>query len=192
MITIEDVRAAALRLPATSERSAPKGGHPQFVTNGKCFAELPPGDLASVRFWSDGAWSVVGLQKTTARDVEARLMASWRQRAKRMDVLTLDYAKGREDLAAVFAELRSWPELTERGVGDFQAGGRAFLHFHHSETSRHADVKHGLRWGDPIPFPLGPPPKKVVTPFLAEVRRRLTVTLEEIDAAKSARRRRTS
>ena len=123
MITMDEVRAAALALPATSERAAPRGGHPQFVTNGKCFAEL-----------------------------------------------------------------RTWPELTERGVGDFAAGGRAVLHFHHSETSRHADVKRGLGWGDPIPFPLGRPSAKVQKDFYAEVRQRLAVTLEEIESAKRQRR----
>jgi hypothetical protein len=184
LITVENVRAAALRLRSSSERPAPRGGHPQFMTNGKCFAELPSGDPATVRTWHDGAWLVADLHETDPVDLDAKLLAAWRQRAKKMDVAALDYAKGREDLAEVFAELRSWPELTERRVGDFQAGGRAFLHFHHSETSRHADVKRGLGWGDPIPFPLGRPSPAVVSGFLTEVRDRLATTLAAIAAAK--------
>ena len=178
-LTVDDVRAIGLQLPETSERAAPRGGHPQLMTNGKCFAELPDGDL---KVWRDGAWTDVALGD--AKDVEAQLLAGWRQRAKKIDVAGYDYARGREDLADLFAELRTWPELTERGVGDFHAGGRAFLHFHHYEDSRHADVKDGLEWGDPIPFPLGRPPKAVMKPFLAEVRRRLDVTLGALAAKK--------
>jgi hypothetical protein len=154
------------------------------MTNGKCFAELPSSDTATLRTWNSGAWLIVGLVGADQADVDARLLTAWRQRAKKLDVSRLDYAKGREELADVFAELRSWPELTERGKGDFGVGGRAFLHFHHYETGRHADVKAGLGWGDPIPFPLGRPPPKVVAAFLAEVRRRLAVTTDAISAAK--------
>jgi hypothetical protein len=178
--SIDEVRKAALLLPETSERAAPRGGHPQLMTNGKCFVELPSDGETSVRVWADGAWSEVRLADVT----DATLLAAWRQRAKKLDVAGYDYARGREDLAELFAELRSWPELTERSVGDFHAGGRAFLHFHHFESSRHADVKAGLEWGDPIPFPLGRPSSKVVGAFLGEVRVRLTTTLDAIAAAK--------
>ena len=175
MVTIDDVRQAALRLPATTERSAPRGGHPQFVTNGKCFAELPPG--LGLRIWTAGSWSAVDPSGLEPADLEARLLSAWRLRARKRDVAELDYARGREELADLFATLRTWPELVERGVGDFHAGGRAFLHFHHSEHARHADVKDGLGWGAPVAFPLGPPPPDVVDRFLAEARRRLDTTM---------------
>ena len=194
MIAPDAVRRAALGLPATSERPAPRGGHPQFVANGKCFAELPSVAPTTLRAWNAGAWLEIDLDDATAPEVEATLIAAWRQRAKKLDVAVLDYAQGGKDLAGVFSELRTWPELTERGTGDFAAGGRAFLHFHHSETSRHADVKDGLRWGDPYDFPLGVPSAKVVDAFLAEVRRRLDRTLEaiatEAERARAARRSR--
>jgi hypothetical protein len=196
VITEDVVRAAARSLPATSERVDGRGGRVQFVTNGKCFAELAPADgdaVAGLRVWGDGGWSSIALAALADRAaLDGRLLRAWRQRAKRMDVAGYDYARGREDLAEVFAELRSWPELTERGVGDFGAGGRAFLHFHHSETSRHADVKQGLGWGDPIPFPLGRPSAKVTKAFYAEVRRRLAITLDEVAAAKRSRSPRAS
>jgi hypothetical protein len=183
-VTSDELRAAALALPATSERPAPRGGHPQLVTNGRCFAELPDGDPTTARIWSDDGWQVVDLPGASAADVAALLLVAWRRRAKKLDVATYDYALGRDDLADVFEELRSWPELTERSVGDFHAGGRAFLHFHHYETGRHADVKDGLGWGEPIAFPLGRPSPKVVAPFLREVKRRLAVTLDAMAAAK--------
>ena len=182
MVSIDDVRAAALGLPGTSERPAPRGGHPQFVTNDKCFAESD--DLANLNLWTADGWSAVDLEHATHQEIEGRLLAAWRLRAKKTTVAGFDYARGREELAGVFAELRSWPDLVERGTGDFHAGGRAFLHFHHYETSRHADVKAGLGWGDPIPFPLGPPPEDVTAAFYAEVRRRLEITLEAIAARK--------
>lgn len=186
----DDVRRLTLALPATSERAAPRGGHPQFVTNGKCFAELPPSEPGGLRVWRDGGWAAVDGEA----DLEAQLTAAWRQRAKKMDVAGLDYAQGRVDLADLFAELRTWPDLTERGIGDFHAGGRAFLHFHHHESSRHADVKDGLGWGDPIAFPLGRPAPEVVDAFLVEVRGRLERTLaaivSEAERARAARRSR--
>ena len=182
MIKIDAVRDAALRLPRTSERAAPRSGHPQFMVNDKCFAEAPAD--AALRVWDNGEWQDHDLRATDLPTIESALLAAWRQRAKKTTVAGYDYARGREDLADVFAELRTWPELTERGVGDFKAGGRAFLHFHHYETSRHADVKSGLGWGDPIPFPLGRPSPKVVAAFVKEVRKRLDITLDAVAAAK--------
>jgi hypothetical protein len=188
VITLDDVREVALALPATSERTAPRGGHVQFVTNDKWFAEQ--GDGETIRVWHDDEGiTMLPLARTSRTKLEAQLLRAWRLRATKRAVAGYDYAKGAQDLAAVFAELGTWPELVVRGVGDFAAGGRAFLHFHHHETSRHADVKEGLGWGDPIPFPLGPPPKKVAHAFYEEVRRRLDVTLEAIEAAKAQRRK---
>ena len=189
MVTVDLVRAAALRLPATSERPAPRGGHPQFMTSDVCFAELLVDDTPTLRAWRDGSWIAVSLTTTSAAKAEATVLSAWRQRSKKWAVATLDYAIGRDELSDVFAELRTWPELTERGEGDFKAFGRAFLHFHHSETSRHADVKEGLGWGAPIPFPLGRPSSDLTTKFLVEARRRLEVTQQAVAEAKSAKRR---
>lgn len=187
---LDRVREFALGLPATSERAAPRGAHPQFMTNGKCFAETPDPD--ELRTWTTGGWTTVAFAEATLPEVEERLLAGWRLRARRLDVAGLDYALGRRDLSEVFAELRRWPELLERGEGDFAAAGRAFLHFHHYETSRHADVKEGLAWGEPIPFPLGVPPADVVDSFLTEVRRRLSVTIDAVQTRKTQSRATTS
>jgi hypothetical protein len=179
MASVEDVRAAALRLPSVSGRDA------QFLTNDTCFAEVVQGDLLT---WHDGAWTATPLTKLQPAEAEKLLCAAWRQRATKRAVATLDYAIGREDLTGIFAELRTWPDLTERGVGDFAAFGRAFLHFHHSESARHADVKEGLGWGAAIPFPMGRPSTKVASAFFVEVRRRLDITRDAVAAAKAQRR----
>jgi hypothetical protein len=73
--------------------------------------------------------------------------------------------------------LRTWPELTAKGRANFHLKGRAFLHFHQSKTSRHADVRDGREWGAPIELPVGVLPAKVQREFLREVRRRLDATL---------------
>jgi hypothetical protein len=189
MVAVDVVRAAALSLPATSERTAPRTGHPQFMTSDVCFAELALDDTPSLKTWRDGSWVTVSLAETSDVEAEAMVLAAWRQRAKKWAVATLDYAIGRSDLSNVFAELRTWPDLTERGEGDFKAFGRAFLHFHHSETSRHADVKEGLGWGEPIPFPLGRPSSDLAATFFVEVRRRLEITRHAVAAAKATKRR---
>jgi hypothetical protein len=176
MVTVDAVRAMALSLRETNERPAPRGGHPQFVTNGKCFAALPQGD-ASLEVWSEGGWTNMPLDASAEVVVRGALEHAWRQRARKRVVSTLDYEIGAAELSDVFAALRTLPELTETAPGWYEIGGKAFLHFHHSATARHADVKEGLAWGEAIAFPLGRPSTAVQRDFLAEVRRRLEVTL---------------
>ena len=175
MLTGDAIRAMALGLRETSERPAPRGGHPQFMTNGKCFAALPDADRA-VEVWTDSGWGQFSLASMTADAARGLLEQAWRHRATKRAVTRLDYQIGADDLSEVFAELRALRGLTEREPGWYDACGKAFLHFHHSATSRHADVKEGKSWGEPIPLPLGRPSPAVRRTFLAEVRRRLAVT----------------
>lgn len=175
MVTVDAVRKIALSLRETSGRAAPRGAHPQFMTNGKCFGSLPNGD-ASLEVWSDRGWVIRSLDATTEEQVRDLLEQAWRRRAKKRAVSALDYEIGAEELRDVFADLRALPEVTETAPGWYETSGRPFLHFHHSPTARHADVKEGLAWGEAIPLPLGRPTPAVRRGFLAEVRRRLEVT----------------
>lgn len=176
MLTGDVIRELALKCRDSSERQAPRGGHPQFMTNGKCFAALPTGDQG-VEIWTDAGWATFSFAATTADTARKLLEQAWRLRATKRAVASLDYEIGADELSEVFAELRAMPGLKERDPGWYDAGGRPFLHFHHSEASRHADVKEGKSWGEPIPLPLGRPSPAVRRTFLAEVRRRLDITI---------------
>jgi hypothetical protein len=186
MLTVDDVRTLALALPDTSERSAPRCAHPQFMTNGKCFAALRDAD-ASFDVWSGGGWTTRPLALTPEEDARSAVEQAWRQRAKKRSVASLDYAIGAEELKEVFADLRLWPELTETSPGWYEAGGRAFLHFHHSAAARHADIKEGLGWGTPVPLPLGRPAAAVKREFLAQARRRLDITIRVLGGGPTTR-----
>lgn len=94
-----------------------------------------------------------------------------------MLVYGLDGRRGDNELEPVLEVLHTWPELTSKGRANFHVKGRAFLHFHQSKTSRHADVRDGREWGAPIELPVGTLPSKVQREFLQEVRRRLNATL---------------
>lgn len=78
-----------------------------------------------------------------------------------------------EELDNVLVELRRLPELDEVKPGIFYLNRRAFLHFHESATSRHADVRAGRDWGEPIELPLGRVSKAASAKFVREVKRRL-------------------
>jgi len=52
-----------------------------------------------------------------------------------------------DDLDDVFAELRTWDGIVEKGPGTFYFGREPFLHFHASGASpRRADVRRGKGW----------------------------------------------
>ena len=176
MLTGDLIREMALGLRESSERRSPRGGHPQFMTNGKCFAALPAGDQ-EVEIWTEAGWATFPFAATPADTARELLEQAWRRRATKRAVATVDYEIGADQLSEVFADLRAMPGLTERDPGWYDACGRPFLHFHHSATSRHADVKEGKSWGEPIPLPLGRPSPAVRRTFLAEVRRRLDITI---------------
>ena len=179
MLTGDVVREVALSFRETSERRAPRGGHPQFMTNGKCFAALSTGDHG-FEVWTAAGWATFSFAATTADAARELLEQAWRRRATKRAVARVDYEIGADELSEVFAELRAMPGLTEREPGWYDACGRPSLHFHHSATSRHADVKEGKSWGEPIPLPLGRPSRAVRRTFLVEVRRRLEITTSRL------------
>ena len=76
-----------------------------------------------------------------------------------------------DDLADVFAELRTWPGVAEKKPGVFYVKSQAFLHFHVSEGERrHADVKSRTGW---VPYDLPrPATESKRRAFLRELRRR--------------------
>jgi hypothetical protein len=84
---------------------------------------------------------------------------------------------GVDGLDHVLEGLRALPELDEVKPGVFYLRRRAFLHFHESAGGRHADVRDGADWGDPIELPTGTVSKAASARFVREVRRRLTNTL---------------
>ena len=52
-----------------------------------------------------------------------------------------------DDLADVFAELRTWAEVAEKKPGIFYVSGQPFLHFHLVQGGRRrADVKGRTGW----------------------------------------------
>lgn len=104
-------------------------------------------------------------------------MPSFRVRGRIFVVYELDGRRGDDELEPVLQVLRMWPELTSKGRANLHAKGRAFLHFHQSKTSRHADVREGKNWGEPVTLPVGALPKAVQRKFLEEVRRRLDATV---------------
>ena len=46
-----------------------------------------------------------------------------------------------EQVAGLLEELRSFPQLTERKLGNFSRGSKAFLHFHVDGADTYVDVK---------------------------------------------------
>ncbi|HEY7104999.1 MAG TPA: hypothetical protein VH986_01210 [Acidimicrobiia bacterium] len=82
-----------------------------------------------------------------------------------------------DELDHVLTGLRAIRELDEVKPGVFYVKRRAFLHFHESARARHADVRDGADWGDPIELPPGPVSKARSETFVREVRRRLAHTL---------------
>ena len=196
MVTLDKVRAIALSLPDAEE--AAHGDMASFRVRGRIFATAP--DTAHVNvmiaeaevpqtvamntpavselWWGKRLSGVtVNLEAAPLALVSDLLEQAWRRRAPKMLVYDLDGQRGNDELEPVLAVLRTWPELTSKGRANFHAKGRAFLHFHQSRTSRHADVRDGRQWGAPIELPIGPLPGKVQREFLEEVRRRLDNTL---------------
>lgn len=52
-----------------------------------------------------------------------------------------------DDLIDVFAELRAWHGVVEKGPGTFYCGRKPFFHFHASGASpRRADIRRGESW----------------------------------------------
>ena len=82
-----------------------------------------------------------------------------------------------DELDHILDGLRGLPELDEVKPGVFYVKRKAFLHFHESADARHADVRDGKDWGQPIELPLGQVSKGTSVVFVREVRRRLAHTL---------------
>jgi hypothetical protein len=61
-----------------------------------------------------------------------------------------------DDLAGLFAELRTWPGVVEKTRGVFYARGTPFLHFHRTaDGRRRADIKATDGWTQlDLPRPL--------------------------------------
>ena len=196
MVTLDDARGIALSLPEAEE--APHHDLPSFRVRGKIFATVPDPARLHVMLASDEVplavamseravaelwWGkrlsgvTVDLKRASRTVVSELLEQAWRRRAPKMLIYELDGRRGDEDLEPVLAVLRTWPELTSKGRANFHVKGRAFLHFHQSKASRHADVRDGAAWGEPIELPVGALPNKVQREFLHEVRRRLDATL---------------
>lgn len=60
------------------------------------------------------------------------------------------------DLEDVFAEVRTWPGVDDRGGGTFYLGRKPFLHFHAGRHTRRADVRGADGWIEialPEPMP---------------------------------------
>jgi hypothetical protein len=203
MVTLEEVREIALCLIEAEE--ALHHDMPSFRVRGKLFATVPDsahlnvmitdddvplavamGKRAVAELWWGKRRSGVTIDLTLAsRTVVSELLEqAWRRRAPKMLVYELDGRRGNDELEPVLEVLRAWPELTSKGRANFHVNGRAFLHFHQSKTSRHADVRDGSEWGAPIELPLGSLPKKVQREFVQEVRRRLNATLSTGRGAK--------
>ena len=196
MVTLEQVREIALGLVESEE--APHHDMPSFRVRGRIFATVPDATHLNVMIADDEVplalamskravaelwWGkrlagvTVDLELASVAIVTELLEQAWRRRAPKMLVHELDGRRGNDELEPVLEVLRTWPELTSKGRANFHVKGRAFLHFHQSKTSRHADVREGREWGAPIGLPLGALSKKVQREFLQEVRRRLAATL---------------
>ena len=62
-----------------------------------------------------------------------------------------------DDLADLFAELRTWDGVVEKGGGTFYLKRKPLLHFHATAATRRADVKRGDAWVEidlPRPAPV--------------------------------------
>jgi hypothetical protein len=61
-----------------------------------------------------------------------------------------------DDLADVFAEVRTWATVVEKRPGVFYRGRQPFFHFHLMPGgSRRGDIKHGREWAAlDLPRPL--------------------------------------
>lgn len=75
-----------------------------------------------------------------------------------------------DDLAAVFAELRTWPGVVEKRPAIFYVRREPFLHFHADEARRRrADIKGRDGWHPfELPHPLSAARRRS---FLRELRR---------------------
>lgn len=196
MVTLEQAREIALGLPEAHE--SPHHDLTSFRVREKIFATVPDDKRLNVMLAEDEVplavamstqavaelwWGkrlsgvTVDLPKASRTVVAELLERAWRRRAPKMLVYEVDGRRGNDELEPVLEVLRTWPELTAKGRANFHVKGRAFLHFHQSKTSRHADVRDGRDWGAPIELPVGPLPKQAQRDFLQEVRRRLDVTL---------------
>ena len=196
VLTLQEARDVALSLLEVEE--APHHGMPSFRVRGKIFATapddthlnvmLPDEDVAPAvamngraleeLWWGKRLSGVtVDLRRASRPLVADLLEQAWRRRAPKLVVYELDGRRGDDELEPVLQVLRTWPELTSKGRANFHANGRAFLHFHQSKTSRHADMREGKNWGEPIMLPVGALPKAVQKSFLKEVRRRLDATV---------------
>lgn len=195
MPTQKTVRAFATQLPDVDERRSRSGAAAELVTNGKCFASLPDEDPASATVATSeaglaalvakrggaftradglrGSWVRIQLKGVGADDLEQVVLDAWRLRSQKRSQYAYLGPRFFADIEPILRELRSMPELTEKGTGTFSFKGKPFLHFHYGWTERHSDVKSGDEWGPPIPIPLGPPSPAAVRSFLAEVGRRL-------------------
>lgn len=196
MVTLDQVREIALGLPEAEE--APHHDMPSFRVRGKIFATLPDPARLNVMLASGEVPLAVAMSKRAVAElwwgkqlsgvtvnlrlasrtvVSELLEQAWRRRAPKMLIYEVDGRRGNDELEPVLEVLRTWPELTSKGRANFHVKGRAFLHFHQSKSSRHADVRDGAEWGAPIELPVGTLPNKVQREFLQEVRRRLNATL---------------
>lgn len=196
VVTLGDVREIAFGLLEVEE--VPHHGMSSFRIRGKIVATVPddthlnvmlaeadvPLAVAMNRRAVEELWwgkrlsgVTVDLRRASRALLTEVLEQAWRRRAPKMVVYELDGRRGNDELEPVLAVLRTWPELTSKGRANFHAKGRAFLHFHQSKTSRHADVRDGKNWGTPIALPVGALPKAAQKEFLKEVRRRLDATL---------------
>jgi hypothetical protein len=84
-------------------------------------------------------------------------------------------AENLNDLAEIFAELRSWPGLKEKQTGIFYYKGKGFLHFHLKAGRRWADIRSGQDWGKPLDLPFSPDQESREA-FLTEAKRRYLLT----------------
>jgi hypothetical protein len=199
LATQDLVRTVALELPDVSVRRAASGNATELVTNGKSFVVLPDDDpaIAHAVTSDDNLASLVALAPRTfaraeamrGRWVEVRLpsagrdkvhrfvVEAWRLRSQKRSQYAYLGPKFFADIEPMLSKLRAWPELSETGTGHFSLNKKPFMHFHYGWTTRYADAKIGEKWGPPIPVPFGRPPRPVVTSFLAEIRRRVDLTL---------------
>jgi hypothetical protein len=197
--THETVRAAAGHLPYVTERRGRSNGSAELVANDRCFVSLPDDDpglayavtsegaLAALLARSAGTlaraegrrgcWVQIHLEEADADVVQELVLDAWRLRSQKRAQWTYLHPRFVADIEPILTELRSWPELTEGGLEHFALDGKQFLHFHCGWDDRRADVKLGDTWGPPIPIPLGGPQPAAVASILAEMRRRLEMTV---------------
>ncbi len=73
------------------------------------------------------------------------------------------------DLLEVFEVIKTWPGIRPKGLGTFYFKSTPFLHFHHKDNKRWADVREGKGWREvPLKFNASATARK---DFLKTVRR---------------------